>query len=138
MTVTTDTGIPYIAFGAGQSSGVFIPNDPVRLVVPSFWLVVVGSDRALPPNPILPVRSFRPVLYNRSGSRCNSIWYSPLVACSISMPGPCRSPKSPGPAIDPRQFRSVQPAYELRMAKNVSFMLVVGWIRPTTSSFALL
>lgn len=27
------------------------PNDPFRVVVPSF-LLVVGSDRALPPNPV--------------------------------------------------------------------------------------
>jgi hypothetical protein len=58
VTVTTDTGIPYIAAGAGQSS-IFLPpnpvfpNDPIRVLVPSF-LMVVGSDRALPPNPILP------------------------------------------------------------------------------------
>ena len=66
VTVTTDTAIPYIAFGGGQSNSVFIPNDPVfpndpifptdpvRFVVPSFLLVTVGSDRPLPPNPILP------------------------------------------------------------------------------------
>jgi hypothetical protein len=60
VTVTTDTGIPYTAFGGGQSTSVFIPNDPVfptdpvRLVVPSFLLVTVGEDRPLPPNPILP------------------------------------------------------------------------------------
>jgi len=59
VTVTTDTGIPYSAFGGGQSS-IFIPNDPtfpndpMRFIVPSFLLVAVGSDRPLPPNPILP------------------------------------------------------------------------------------
>ena len=57
--VTTDTGIPYSASGAGQSSILFpndpvFPNDPIRVVVPSFLLVAVGSDRPLPPNPILP------------------------------------------------------------------------------------
>ena len=65
MTVTTDTGIPYIAFGAGQSS-VFIPTDPlvpspspIRLFVPSFLLVLV-SDRALPPNSVLPPNPVQP------------------------------------------------------------------------------
>ena len=58
VTVTTDTGIAYIAAGGGQSSIFLPPNpifptDPLRVVVPSF-LMVVGSDRALPPNPILP------------------------------------------------------------------------------------
>lgn len=59
VSVTADTGIPYSAFGGGQSS-VFIPTDPliptdpIRVVVPSFLLVTVGSDRPLPPNPILP------------------------------------------------------------------------------------
>jgi hypothetical protein len=62
--VTTDTGIPYIAAGAGQSS-VFIPTDPLfptdpmRIVVPSF-LMVVGSERALPPNPVLPPNPILP------------------------------------------------------------------------------
>ena len=56
VSVTTDTGIPYIAAGAGQSS-IFLPPDPIfptdplRTVVPAF-LMVVGSDRALPPNPM--------------------------------------------------------------------------------------
>ena len=65
VTVTTDTGIPYIASGAEQSS-VFLPpnpifpNDPIRFVVPSF-LMVVGSDRALPPSPILPPNPIQPV-----------------------------------------------------------------------------
>jgi len=59
VTVTMDTGIPYTASGAGQSSILFpndpvFPTDPVRFVVPSFLLVAVGSDRPLPPNPILP------------------------------------------------------------------------------------
>jgi hypothetical protein len=65
VTVTTDSGIAYSAFGAGHSSVSFptdplyptdplIPTDPIRLIVPSFWLVAVGSDRPLPPNPILP------------------------------------------------------------------------------------
>lgn len=64
VTVTTDTGIPYIAAGAGQSS-VFIPTDPLfptdpmRIVVPSF-LMVVGSERALPPNPVLPPNPILP------------------------------------------------------------------------------
>lgn len=59
VSVTTDTGVPYIAAGAGQSN-VFIPtdtifpNDPLRVLVPSFLLVTVGNDRPLPPNPILP------------------------------------------------------------------------------------
>jgi hypothetical protein len=61
VTVTTDTGIPYIASGAGQSSDVFLPSGPpIRVVVPSF-LMVVGSDRALPPSPILPPNPIRPV-----------------------------------------------------------------------------
>ena len=65
VSVTTDTGIPYIAAGAGQSSILFptepvIPNDPVRLVVPSFLLVAVGSDRPLPPNPVLPPNPILP------------------------------------------------------------------------------
>jgi hypothetical protein len=59
VTVTTDTGIPYIAFGAGQSSSLFTPTDPIRLIVPSF-LMLVGSDRALPPNPVLPPNPIRP------------------------------------------------------------------------------
>lgn len=59
VSVTTDTGIPFSAFGAGQSSILFptdptYPTDPLRVTVPSFWLVTVGSDRPLPPNPILP------------------------------------------------------------------------------------
>jgi hypothetical protein len=63
--VTTDTGIPYIASGTGQSSVLYptdpvYPTDPIRLVVSSF-LMVVGSDRALPPNPILPPSPIRPV-----------------------------------------------------------------------------
>jgi hypothetical protein len=64
VTVTTDTGIPYIAASAGQSS-VFIPTDPLfptdpmRVLVPSF-LMVVGSDRALPPNPVLPPNPIKP------------------------------------------------------------------------------
>ena len=64
VTVTTDTGIPYIVAGAGQSS-VFIPTDPLfptdpmRIVVPSF-LMVVGSERALPPNPVLPPNPILP------------------------------------------------------------------------------
>ncbi len=61
VTVTTDTGIDYIASGAGQSSGVLLPSGPsIRVVVPSF-LMVVGSDRALPPSPILPPNPIRPV-----------------------------------------------------------------------------
>ncbi len=64
VTVTTDTGIPYIAAGAGQSSVSFpndpvFPNDPIRAVVPAF-LMVVGSDRALPPSPILPPNPIKP------------------------------------------------------------------------------
>ena len=63
VTVTTDTGIPYIAYGAGQSGGVFVPSGtPIRVVVPSF-LMVVGSDRALPPSPILPPNPIRPVSF---------------------------------------------------------------------------
>jgi hypothetical protein len=60
VSVTSDTGIPYTAFGGGQSNSVFLPpnpifpTDPVRVIVPSFLLVTVGSDRPLPPNPILP------------------------------------------------------------------------------------
>lgn len=59
VTVTTDTGIPYSASGAGQSSVSFptdpvFPTDPLRVGVPSFLLVTVGDDRPLPPNPILP------------------------------------------------------------------------------------
>jgi hypothetical protein len=60
VSVTTDTGIPYSASGAGQSKTVFFPTDPLyptdplRMVVPSFLLVTVGSDRPLPPSPILP------------------------------------------------------------------------------------
>jgi hypothetical protein len=58
VTVTTDTGIPYIAIGAGQSSGVFIPSPPpIRLFVPSFRLVV---DRLVPPNPIVPPNPVKP------------------------------------------------------------------------------
>jgi len=58
VTVTTDTGIPYNAYGAGQSS-VFLPpnpvfpNDPLRVYVPSFWL-------ALPPNPVFPNDPIQP------------------------------------------------------------------------------
>ena len=56
VSVVTDTGIPFSAFGAGQSSVLLPPNpvvptDPIRLIVPSFWLVTVGGDRPLPPNP---------------------------------------------------------------------------------------
>jgi hypothetical protein len=65
VTVTTDTGVPYTASGAGQSSILFptdpiipndpvFPNDPVRVLVPSFLMVTVGSDRLLPPSPIVP------------------------------------------------------------------------------------
>ena len=58
VTVTTDTGIPYSAFGAGQSSILFpndpvFPNDPLRVVVPSFRLQPSGPP-ILPPNPIQP------------------------------------------------------------------------------------
>ena len=35
------------------STDPLFPNDPLRAIVPAF-LMVVGSDRALPPNPILP------------------------------------------------------------------------------------
>jgi hypothetical protein len=64
VSVTTDTGVPYIAFGTGQSSVSFpndpvFPTDPIRLIVPSF-LMVVGSDRALPPNPVLPPNPIQP------------------------------------------------------------------------------
>src|ERR1041385_6582818 len=48
LLATTDTGIPYLAYGAGQSSGIFSPGDPYRLVLPSFVTV------ALPPNPVIP------------------------------------------------------------------------------------
>ena len=62
VTVTTDTGIPYIASGAGQSSVLYpvdpiYPTDPVHVVVPSFRLVV---DRAVPPNPIVPPNPVKP------------------------------------------------------------------------------
>lgn len=65
VTVTTDTGIPYSASGAGQSSVLFpndplFPTDPVRFYVPSFWLVTVGEDRPLPPNPVLPPNPILP------------------------------------------------------------------------------
>lgn len=68
VTVTTDTGIPYIAAGAGQSSifiptDPIIPTDPVRVFVLSFGLAVVGSDRALPPNPIIPTDPLRPLRF---------------------------------------------------------------------------
>mgnify|MGYP003575012519 CR=1 FL=1 len=63
-TVTTDTGIPYIAIGAGQSSVLYpvdpiYPTDPIRVVVPSFRLKV-DSDGELPPNPILPPSPIKP------------------------------------------------------------------------------
>ena len=49
VTVTTDTGIPYIALGAGQSSSVFVPSSPpIRVVVPSFRLIPSGPP-ILPP-----------------------------------------------------------------------------------------
>jgi hypothetical protein len=65
VTVTTDTGIPYIAIGAGQSSVFYpvdpiYPVDPVRVLVPSFRMKVDG-DGELPPNPILPPSPIRPV-----------------------------------------------------------------------------
>ena len=60
VTVTADTGIPYIAYGAARSYGVFLPSGPpIRVVVPSF-LMVVGSDRAVPPNPIVPPNPVKP------------------------------------------------------------------------------
>ena len=64
VTVTTDTGIPYIAIGAGQSSVLYLvdpvyPTDPIRVVVPSFRLKV-DSDGELPPNPILPPSPIKP------------------------------------------------------------------------------
>lgn len=73
VNVTTDTGIPYIAAGAGQSSVLFptdptfpndpvFPNDPIRVVTPAF-LMVVGSDRALPPNPIIPTDLLKPLRF---------------------------------------------------------------------------
>ena len=62
VTVTTDTAIPYIASGAGQSSISYptdpvYPVDPIRVVVPSFRLVV---DRAVPPNPVVPPNLIQP------------------------------------------------------------------------------
>ena len=62
VTVTTDTGTPYIAFGAGQSSVSYptdpvYPTDPIRVVVPSFRSVV---ERAVPPNPVVPPNPIRP------------------------------------------------------------------------------
>lgn len=64
VNVTTDTGIPYIAAGTGQSSIFLPPNpvfptDPTRVDMPAF-LMVVGSDRALPPNPVLPLNPIKP------------------------------------------------------------------------------
>ena len=64
VSVTTDTGIPYIAAGTGQSSIFLPPNpvfptDPTRVDMPAF-LMVVGSDRALPPNPVLPLNPMKP------------------------------------------------------------------------------
>jgi hypothetical protein len=61
VTVTTDTDILYIANGAGQSSVFLPPNpifptDPLRVVVPSFRLVL---DQSLPPNPVLPPNPIR-------------------------------------------------------------------------------
>jgi hypothetical protein len=61
LLATTDTGIPYLAYGAGQSSGIFspgdpyIPGDPYRLVLPSFVTV------AVPPNPFIPTDPYKPV-----------------------------------------------------------------------------
>ena len=65
VTVTTDSGIPYTAFGGGTSSVSFpndpiFPNDPVRVIVPSILLVTVGEDRPLSPNPILPPNPIQP------------------------------------------------------------------------------
>jgi hypothetical protein len=59
VTVTTDTGIHYIAYGVGLSSDFYpvdpiYPTDPIRVIVPSFQLALVGSDGAVPPNPVVP------------------------------------------------------------------------------------
>jgi hypothetical protein len=62
VTVTTETGIPYIANGAGQST-IFLPpnpifpNDRLSVGVPFFRLVL---DGALPPSPILPPNPIQP------------------------------------------------------------------------------
>ena len=101
VTVTMDTGIPYTASGAGQSSILFpndpvFPTDPVRFVVPSFLLVAVGAT-----GPCRPIRFFRltqfsrPIPYNHSDSGCSSTWCSPRRVFSISLPVPCRSSNSP-------------------------------------------
>jgi hypothetical protein len=62
VTVTTDTGIPYTASGAGQSSVSYpvdpvYPVDPIRVIVPSFRLVL---DRLVPPNPVVPPNPIQP------------------------------------------------------------------------------
>jgi hypothetical protein len=64
VTVTTDTGISYFAYGAGQSS-VFFPNDPLfptdplRVISPAF-LRALPPNPILPPNPVLPPNPIQP------------------------------------------------------------------------------
>ena len=83
VTVTSETGIPYTAFGGGQSTSVLlppnpvIPTDPIRVIVPSFLLVTVGEDWPLPPNPIVPPNPILPP------SECSDCWFhSPVRCCS--------------------------------------------------------